>query len=203
MLDSPLRQLVKSQFDEASRAHEALSEDDQIAEQLTIWAKLSALALSRGGTIFFAGNGGSFAEAQHMAAELTGKMGRMRRSLSGIALGTNSSAISAVGNDFGFERSFSREFEGLHRPDSVIFAYSTSGNSGNILSLARTAKLLETPMLCLTGEMGGEIESECEVLRVSSRRTERIQELHTLIGHTLCLCIEEIMELTDEPYDSR
>ena len=203
MLDSSLRHLVKSQFDEASRAHETLSKDDQVAEQLTNWAKRSALSLSRGGTIFFAGNGGSFAEAQHMAAELTGKMGRMRRSLSGIALGTNSSAISALGNDFGFERSFSREFEGLYRPDSVIFAYSTSGNSANILSLARTAKLLDTPMLCFTGELGGEIESECEVLKVSSGRTERVQELHTLVGHTLCLCIEEIMELTDEPYDAR
>ena len=197
-----LEEVVKSQFEEASSAHEALLKDVEAASQLITWAKLSAKSLSKGGTLFFAGNGGSFADAQHMAAELTGKMGRMRRSLSGIALGTNGSSISAVGNDFGYENSFSREFEGLYRPDSVIFAFSTSGNSENVLNLARKAKLLKTPMLCLTGASGGRMASECEVLSVPSERTERVQELHTLIGHTFCLCIEELMELSDEPYDS-
>jgi len=164
------------------------------------WSKKCANALANGGTIFFAGNGGSFADAQHMAAELTGKMGRMRRSLSGIALGANNSSISAIGNDFGYEYSFSREFEGLNRQNSIVVAFSTTGNSKNLLELAKTAARLETPMVGLTGERGGDLAKLCQVIRLPSNRTERVQEMQTLLGHTLCLCIEEILGLSDEQY---
>lgn len=192
--------ITKQQFEEALEAHRLLANDIAIAAALARLAEVCAKALENGGTIFFAGNGGSFADAQHMAAELTGKMGRMRPSLSGIALGANSSSMSAIGNDFGYEFSFARELEGLYRADSAIVAFSTSGNSANLIELAKMATRLGLPMVCLTGQSGGEIAKHCEVIALPSVRTERVQEMQTLLGHTLCLCIEEILELSSEPY---
>lgn len=194
------RGIINEQFNEADKVHGLLRRDSFVADRLARLAELCADALANGGTVFFAGNGGSFADAQHMAAELTGKMGRMRRSLSGIALGANSSSMSAIGNDFGYEFSFSRELEGLHREHSVVVAFSTSGNSQNLIELAIVAQRLGVPMVCLTGESGGRVASFCEVITLPSSRTERVQELQTLLGHTLCLCIEEILGLSTEPY---
>jgi len=194
------RGIIREQFDEALAVHSKLAQDQEVWASLSELASTCAAGLENKGIIFFAGNGGSFADAQHMAAELTGKMGRMRRSLSGVALGANSSSMSAIGNDFGFQHSFARELEGLHRDNSVVVAFSTSGNSTNLIQLARTAKTLGLPMVCFTGESGGEIAQYCDVIRLPSMRTERIQEMQTLLGHTLCLCIEEIMGLSQEPY---
>ena len=196
--------IILEQLGEALVAHGALLEDAEIRTALSSLAIECASALENGGTVFFAGNGGSFADAQHMAAELTGKMGRMRRSLSGVALGANSSSMSAIGNDFGFQFSFARELEGLHRPNSVVVAFSTSGNSQNLLELAKTAKLLDVKMTCFTGKLGGLVAEYCQVIQLPSQRTERVQEMQTLLGHCLCLCIEELMGLSNEPYsDSR
>lgn len=192
--------IIEEQFEEALAVHRLLASDIAVAASLARLADVCAIALQNGGTIFFAGNGGSFADAQHMAAELTGKMGRMRRSLSGIALGTNSSSMSAIGNDFGYQFSFARELEGLHRAHSVVVAFSTSGNSANLIELATVADRLGSPMVCLTGQSGGKIAEHCEVIALPSGRTERVQEMQTLLGHTLCLCIEEILELSSEPY---
>lgn len=192
--------IIREQLDEALGVHRALADEKHIWVRLSSLAKECASALEKGGTVFFAGNGGSFADSQHMAAELTGKMGRMRRSLSGIALGANSSSMSAIGNDFGFKYAFARELEGLHRENSVVVAFSTTGNSENLVELAKTAASLGVPMVCMTGESGGDIAQHCETIELPSRRTERIQELQTLLGHTLCLCVEELMGLCTEPY---
>lgn len=193
MDNSEAQVLVRSQLLEAANAHQELLNSSEIIEQLIRWGKTCADALSQGGVIFFAGNGGSFADAQHLAAELTGKMGRMRSSLAGIALGTNSSSMSAIGNDFGYELTFARELEGLARPRSVVIGLSTSGNSSNVLELVSQAKSMHIPTLVLTGTNGGEVAAICEVIRVPSDRTERIQEMHMVLGHTLCLLIEEFL----------
>jgi len=185
--------LVRSQLLEAANAHHELLNSSEIVEQLIRWGRTCSDALSEGGVIFFAGNGGSFADAQHLAAELTGKMDRMRSPLAGIALGTNSSSMSAIGNDFGYELTFARELEGLARPQSVVVGLSTSGNSSNVLALVAQAKSMEIPTLVLTGTNGGEVAGICEVIRVPSDRTERIQEMHMVLGHTLCLLIEEFL----------
>jgi len=185
--------LVRSQLLEAANAHHELLNSSEIVEQLIRWGRTCSDALSQGGVIFFAGNGGSFADAQHLAAELTGKMGRMRAPLAGIALGTNSSSMSAIGNDFGYELTFARELEGLARPQSVVVGLSTSGNSSNVLTLVARAKSMDIPTLVLTGTNGGEVARICEVIRVPSDRTERIQEMHMVLGHTLCLLIEEFL----------
>ncbi len=194
--------LVGSQLREALVAHEALISSEIIRDQLVKWGRICADSLAVGGVLFFAGNGGSFADAQHLAAELTGKMGRMRSPLAGIALGTNSSSMSAIGNDFGYEFTFARELEGLARPQSVVVALTTSGNSRNILDLATQAKSMDLPFLGLTGSGGGELARICETIQVPSDRTERIQEMQILLGHTLCLLIEEFLGVFEtQPQD--
>ena len=186
-------ELVGNQFREALVTHEALLASEIIRDQLVTWGRICADSLTAGGVVFFAGNGGSFADAQHLAAELTGKMSRMRPPVAGIALGTNSSSLSAIGNDFGYEYTFARELEGLARPQSVVVAITTSGNSRNILDLATQAKTMDLPCLGLTGSGGGELAQICETIQVPSSRTERIQEMQILLGHTLCLLIEEFL----------
>jgi len=194
--------LVNDQLREALAAHETLLSSETIRDQLVRWGRICADSLTAGGVVFFAGNGGSFADAQHLAAELTGKMSRMRSPLAGIALGTNSSSMSAIGNDFGYEYTFARELEGLARPQSVIVALTTSGNSQNILDLAAQAKSMDLSFLGLTGNGGGELARSCETIQVPSDRTERIQEMQILLGHTLCLLIEEFLGLFEtQPQD--
>jgi len=194
--------LVSNQFREALATHEALLSSEIIRDQLVKWGRICADSLAAGGAVFFAGNGGSFADAQHLAAELTGKMSRMRPPLAGIALGANSSSMSAIGNDFGYEYTFARELEGLARPESVVVAITTSGNSRNILDLATQAKTMDLSFLGMTGSGGGELAQICETIQVPSNRTERIQEMQILLGHTLCLLIEEFLGIFEtQPQD--
>ena len=194
--------VVREQLQEAASLHREVSAREEIVGLVSAWGKIAADALSRGGTVFFAGNGGSFADAQHMAAELTGKMGRPRKPLSAVVLGSNSSSLSAVGNDYGFDNVFARELEALACPNSVVIAFSTSGKSGNILALAKSAEKIGIPMLTMTGDDGNEVGAFCETLKVPSLRTERIQEIHTLLGHTLCLVIEEELGLCEGSYNN-
>lgn len=187
------QEIARMQLQEAVEAHLSLLNTQRVIDQIVSWAKLCADSLSSGGLIFFAGNGGSFADAQHLAAELTGRMGRMRSSLAGIALGVNGSSISAIGNDFGYESVFSRELEGLGRSHSVVIALSTSGSSPNILQLVFQAKKMNIPVVVLAGADGGAVAEYCEVICAPSHRTERIQEMHILLGHTMCFLIEEFL----------
>lgn len=197
-----LEEILLKEWSVAAKNLATMAQDPTIIQQTREWSIRAGESLKNGGAVFFAGNGGSFADSQHMAAEFTGKMGRMRKSLPGIALGTNSSSMSAIGNDFGFDYSFARELEGLCRPHSLVFAMSTSGNSVNIVELAKTAKRLEIPMVCLTGFSESEVGRYCDVIQVPTNRTERVQELHTLIGHSFCLLVEEYLGLSDEPWDA-
>ena len=198
--NAELLQLGKQELAGALESYARLSESNEILESLSELARLSSKAISSGGIVFFAGNGGSFADAQHMAAELTGKMSRMRKPLPGIVLGANSSSMSAVGNDFGFEYVFSRELEALYQPHSVVVAFTSSGNSKNLVELAKKSKSLGLSMYCFTGESAGEVDPLCKTIKVPSNRTERVQELQTTLGHLLCLLIEEDLKIfTDQP----
>lgn len=190
-------QVAADQLREAAQAHSDLQGDTSVLQQLVAWSERCAEGLRKGGVVFFAGNGGSFADAQHMSAELTGKMGRMRIPLAGIALGTNSSSMSAIGNDFGFPQIFARELDALKRPESLVIALTTSGNSENMCALVDQAQRLEMPVIAFTGEKGGAISRLCETIKVPSNRTERIQEMHILLGHTMCLLIENFLQLGD------
>ena len=141
--------------------------------------------LQAGGKILFCGNGGSAADSQHLAAELTGRFGRERAPLAAIALSTDSSALTCIGNDYGFEHIFERQVQALGRPGDVLVALSTSGGSANVLRAARAARAGGLVTIALAGRDGGELARICdEAVIVPSPATARVQEAHIFIGHT-------------------
>src|SRR5580700_10516586 len=149
-------------------------------------------SLADGGQLFVAGNGGSAADAQHIAAELTGRFKRERQPLRAMALHGNSSALTAIGNDYGYEHVFARELSAHARPGDILLAISTSGNSPNILRAIEAARKKKVAVIGLTGESGGKMRAACDLcLCVPSKSTARIQEMHITIGHAICELLEE------------
>jgi D-sedoheptulose 7-phosphate isomerase len=151
-------------------------------------------SLAAGGKLLIAGNGGSAADAQHIAAELTGRFLRERKPLPALALHANSSALTAIGNDYGYEHVFARELAAHARPGDVLLAISTSGGSKNILRAIEEAREKKVAVIGMTGESGGKMREVCDLcLCVPSKSTARIQEMHITIGHTICELLEEGM----------
>ena len=149
-------------------------------------------SLSEGGQLLLAGNGGSAADAQHIAAELTGRFKRERQPIRALALHTNTSALTAIGNDYAYELVFARELAAHARPGDVLMAISTSGNSPNILKAIEAARQLKIKIIGLTGESGGKMRMACDLcLCIPSKSTARIQEMHITIGHAICELLEE------------
>ena len=149
-------------------------------------------ALRTGGKILVCGNGGSAADAQHLAAELVGRFGHTRRGLPAIALTTDSSALTSIGNDFGFDAVFSRQVEALAGPNDVLIGISTSGNSRNVLAAVNTARELGVTTLGLLGGTGGALKERLDYALIApSCDTPRIQECHILIAHIWCAMIDE------------
>jgi D-sedoheptulose 7-phosphate isomerase len=160
---------------------------DQIAEAAT--AILACLRA--GGKLIAFGNGGSASDAQHMVAELVGRYAVKRRALAAIALTTNTSSLTAIANDFGFEEIFARQLEALAKPQDAVLAISTSGNSPNVLRALETAKALGLKKIGLTGNDGGKLRNLVEIcVIVPSSSTPRIQEAHSLVIHILCGIVE-------------
>lgn len=150
-----------------------------------------AATLSSGGRVFWIGNGGSAADCQHLAAEMVGRFQRERNGLSAIALTTDTSILTSVANDFGFEAIFARQIEALGRPGDLLMGLSTSGNSPNVLAAMQRAADLGLYRAGLTGARGGRlVEHTDHCLIVPSTNTARIQEAHILIGHLLCDLVE-------------
>jgi D-sedoheptulose 7-phosphate isomerase len=144
-----------------------------------------------GATVFWCGNGGSAADAQHCAAELIGRFYKERRAIASIALNTDTSVLTALGNDYSFDCVFSRQLEGLCRQNDVVICISTSGNSSNILKAAKVAKQKGAYVVGFIGHQGGQLAQLVDdCLIVPSDCTPRIQEMHSLMGHTLCEWIE-------------
>jgi len=153
---------------------------------------LICASLAAGGQLFVAGNGGSAADAPHIAAELTGRFQRDRQPLRAMALHGNTSALTAIGNDYGYEHVFARELLAHARPGDILLAISTSGNSANILRAMEVARKHKVGVIGLTGESGGKMQSACDLcLRVPSKSTARVQEMHITIGHAICELLEE------------
>lgn len=149
-------------------------------------------ALKDGHKVLFCGNGGSAADSQHLAAELIGRFKKERRSLPGIALTTDTSALTAIGNDYGFDDVFSRQVEGLGRAGDVLIGISTSGNSKNVVKAIEMARSIGMHTIGFTGEGGGKMAALCDLLfAVPSKVTARIQEMHILAGHIMCEIAEE------------
>ena len=154
-------------------------------------AELLRECLAAGGTVFLMGNGGSAADSQHIAAELVGRFKRERKGLAAIALTTDSSILTSVGNDYGFDHVFARQVEALCRPGDVLVGISTSGNSRNVSAAIEAGRRAGLRSIGLLGGSGGALMGLCDlVLLAPSAETARIQEAHILIGHILCELVE-------------
>ena len=148
-------------------------------------------ALNNGNKILFAGNGGSAADAQHLAAEFVGRFRRNRPPFSAIALTTDTSVLTAVGNDYGFDQIFSRQVEALIRENDVFFPISTSGNSDNLVEAVKVCRKISCKTVALLGNDGGRLGEIVDLpIVVDSRHTARIQEVHITIGHIICELVE-------------
>jgi D-sedoheptulose 7-phosphate isomerase len=165
-------------------------------DSINVFGDSLTTCLENNGTIFWCGNGGSASDSQHISAELVGRFKKDRRALKSIALTTDTSILTSVGNDYGFEEIFSRQFEALGTSKDILVGISTSGNSENIIRAFQTAKRLGAMTLSLTGNDGGILRQISDYsLVVKSQSTARIQEAHILIGHILCDIIEQELEL--------
>jgi D-sedoheptulose 7-phosphate isomerase len=169
---------------------EVLARDARRIEKM---AELFGSTLARGRTIFFCGNGGSAAEAQHFAAELVGRFVRDRRALPAVALTTDTSILTSVGNDYGFSRVFSRQVEALGRRGDLLVVMTTSGASPNVLAAIRAARARGLRVAGLTGARGAAFARRCDLcIVVPSRATPRVQEVHLAVGHLCCERAEEM-----------
>ena len=167
------------------------TEMGRAAEQIAEAATAIINCLRAGGKLIVFGNGGSASDAQHMVAELVGRYAVKRQALAAIALTTNSSSLTAIANDFGFEQIFVRQLEALAKPQDVVLAVSTSGNSSNVVRALETAKTLGLKKIGLTGNGGGKLRGLVDIcVIVPSTSTPRIQEAHTLVIHILCGIVE-------------
>lgn len=186
-----LAQQIREQLRESARVKESFSEE--LLAKIARFAEAGASAIKNGRKIIFFGNGGSAADAQHLAAELVVRLESNRRSLSAISLVTNASILTAAGNDFGFERIFSRQIESLASSGDVLVALSTSGDSANVLQGVEAGRERRAFIVGLTGETGGKLARKVDLLlNVPSRNAQRIQEAHITVGHIVCALIEEM-----------
>ncbi len=164
---------------------------ETMQEPLEEASKIAVETLKNGNKILLCGNGGSAADAQHFAAELTGRYKTERRGLPGIALTTDTSALTAIGNDYGYDRVFDRQVEALASKGDLLIGISTSGNSTNVINALKVARDLGCKTIGLTGRDGGKMNELCDInLVVPSNDTPRIQEMHILFEHTICQIID-------------
>ena len=184
-------QSIKSEIQASIDVKATLLSEDALIQQVCDLAEKCTAVLRAGGKVIFCGNGGSFADAQHLSAEFTSRFLFDRPGLASLALGTNSSAMTAIGNDYGYENVFAREIQAIATPADVLIAITTSGNSGNILKALEAAKAANVPSVVLTGAGRGMLDDAAETLNVPSTDTARIQECHILLGHIVCGLVEE------------
>lgn len=186
--------LISASLSESAALFGKLAADAAMADTIADVANSCISALNAGNKILFAGNGGSAADSQHLAAELVGRFGYDRPGLPAIALTTDTSILTAIGNDYGFDQIFSRQVQALGRPGDVLIGYSTSGNSANVLAAFDAAKRLGIFTVGMTGNKGGLIcgQSDC-LVEVPSPITAQIQEAHIAIGHIICDMIEQTL----------
>ena len=182
---------IRRQLEESARVKQSFSSD--LIGRIGQFAEKSAAALRGGGKIVFFGNGGSAADALHLAAELVVRLRADRKGLAALALTTNPSVLTAAGNDYGFEHIFSRQIESLVAPHDILVALSTSGSSPNIASGIEAGRARSAFLVAFTGETGGVLASKVNLLlNVPSQDPQRIQEAHITIGHIACALIEQL-----------
>ena len=179
---------------ESSRCVSKMASDPELIALLSEIANECVKRLNSGNKLLFAGNGGSAADCQHMAGEYVGKFLFERQGLAAIALTTDSSILTAVGNDYGYETLFSRQIEALGRSGDLLFAYSTSGNSKNIIKAVETAAKMGICVVGMTGMNEGKLDAMCDFLfKTPSIQTPQIQEGHLIAGHSICAIVEQLI----------
>jgi D-sedoheptulose 7-phosphate isomerase len=179
---------LKHNIEEQIDLLEKIKELDAFVNEAIVWCTQT---VSGGGKILLCGNGGSASDCQHIAAELVGRFLKERRPLPAIALTTDTSALTAIANDYGYPQVFSRQLGALANPGDTLIAISTSGNSENVIAAVNLAKSQALRVIGLLGRDGGRLKELCDIsIVVPSDSTPRIQEAHILIGHTICEGIE-------------
>jgi len=184
--------IIKQRFSEHAAILESTAKLEPLIDQTS---KLIGQSLAGGHKLLFCGNGGSAADSQHLAAEFVGRFQKERLALPAIALTVDTSILTAVGNDYGYEKVFQRQVEALGQPGDVLVGISTSGNSTNVITAIGAAKRRGMVTIGMTGIGGGKMQELCDVcLAVPSKVTARTQEMHILIGHILCELAEQEIE---------
>ena len=165
---------------------------DTLPEEIQTACEMCVETLKNGNKLILFGNGGSAADAQHIAAELTGRYKMERKALPAIALTTDTSALTAIGNDYGYERVFDRQLEALANEGDLLIGISSTGNSENVIRAFRLGKVSGCKSIGLSGKGGGKFNGHCDLnIIIPSDDTPRIQEMHILIGHIICQIIDE------------
>jgi D-sedoheptulose 7-phosphate isomerase len=183
---------IRRQLEESARVKQSFS--NELIGRIAQFAEKSAAVLRGGGKIIFFGNGGSAADALHLAAELVVRLRAERPGLAALALTTNPSVLTAAGNDYGFERIYSRQIEALVAKHDVLVALSTSGNSPNVIQGVEAGRARGAFLAAFTGETGGALAGKVDLLlNVPSKDAQRIQECHITIGHIACSLIEKLV----------
>ena len=184
-----MQSIIKFEFEEHLKTSQATFES--IGHSVEVAAKLCLDCLKNGNKILLFGNGGSAADAQHIAAELVGRYKTERKGLAAIALTTDTSALTAIGNDYGYDCVFDRQVEALANTGDVAIGISTGGSSANVASALKLAKDLDCKTIGFSGRGGGEMNELCDInIVVPAQDTARIQEMHIVIGHIICHLID-------------
>jgi len=189
-----MRDLLTSAIEASIRVKQSFLNQPEFIDLIEVIAQKMVETFRLGGRVYFCGNGGSAADAQHLAAELSGRFYRDRPPLPAEALHVNTSFLTAVANDYSYEEVYARLLKAVGRRGDMLWALSTSGNSPNVLRALDTARELGILTVGLTGETGGKMVGRCDYLiRVPSKDTPRIQEVHMLVGHAICAAVESAL----------
>lgn len=175
-------------------AIESLNRTTDLADIIAAAGAMMAESVHAGGKILLCGNGGSAADSQHLAAELVGRFLKERQPLAAVSLAVDTSALTAIANDYGYEQVFARQVRAIGRAGDSLVAISTSGRSPNVVAAIKAARLIGMRTIGLTGEQGGDMPELCDLcIRAPAARTDQIQQLHITIGHVLCGLVEDAL----------
>jgi D-sedoheptulose 7-phosphate isomerase len=182
-----MKNMLKNRID----AIKLLEQKEDLLEKVDIFSKEIYSTLTTGKKVIFCGNGGSFSQAAHMSAELSGRFLKERKSQNSIVLGSNLSSLTSIGNDYSFEQIFSRELEGIGESGDILIAYSTSGNSSNITNVLNKARNMNIKSILFSGNDGGEGKQYCDYdFIIPDNATPIIQELHLIVGHIILEAVD-------------
>ena len=189
-----ISKIIKSSLEKSASVNSEVCLDKDFISQLDKASKLLIETFRNNGKILLAGNGGSAADCQHIAAEFMGRLNFDRDPLPAISLTANTSNLTCIANDYGYDEIFTRQMEALACKEDSLIVYSTSGKSSNIIKLVKNARNRVKSIIALTGDYTDELSDYCDsVISVKSSKTTRIQEIHAIAGHIMCECVEETL----------